>query len=101
MNQYSYFFSGVQLGGECWSSVNGVSLMMMMMMMIMTLMPQVAAGGCDAGTQCGPWAPETNKWDGSSPWYCLAFPRLQSGATCDYANKVVKGKTLYRGVGNI
>merc|ERR1711868_40863 len=63
--------SGVQLGGECWSSANGV-----------------AAGGCDQGTTCGPWAPNKEGWDNVSPWYCVAFPTLQAGATCDYANKV-------------
>merc|ERR1712216_401793 len=63
--------SGVQLGGECWSSANGV-----------------AAGGCDQGTTCGPWAPNKEGWDNVSPWFCVAFPTLQAGATCDYANKV-------------
>merc|ERR1711971_912301 len=63
--------SGVQLGGECWSSANGV-----------------AAGGRDQGTTCGPWAPNKEGWDNVSPWFCVAFPTLQAGATCDYANKV-------------
>ena len=61
----------VSIGGECWSTANGV-----------------AAGGCSTGTQCGPWLPDGGSWDGSSPWYCLAMPKLTSGATCDYANKV-------------
>merc|ERR1712066_743062 len=60
----------VSIGGECWSSANGV-----------------AAGGCSSGTQCGPWLPTGGTWDGSSPWYCLAYPKLTSGATCDYATK--------------
>jgi len=60
--------SGVNLGGECWSTANGV-----------------AAGGCAQGTQCGPWG---GSWDNSSPWYCVAYPKLQAGATCDDANKV-------------
>ena len=63
----------VSIGGECWSSANGV-----------------AAGGCTTGTQCGPWLPDGGTWDGSSPWYCLATPKLASGATCDYATKVSK-----------
>ena len=61
----------VSIGGECWSSANGV-----------------AAGGCASLTQCGPWLPDGGSWDGTSPWYCLASPKLTSGATCDYAAKV-------------
>ena len=61
----------VSIGGECWSSANGV-----------------AAGGCTSGTACAPWLPDGGSWDGSSPWYCLAMPKLASGATCDYATKV-------------
>ena len=34
------------------------------------------------------WYPFTEGWDNVSPWYCVAFPTLQAGATCDYANKV-------------
>merc|ERR1712184_104663 len=60
----------VSIGGECWSTANGV-----------------AAGGCATNTQCGPWLPDGGSWDGSSPWYCLATPKLTSGATCDYATK--------------
>merc|ERR1712137_120281 len=60
----------VSIGGECWSTANGV-----------------AAGGCATNTQCGPWLPDGGSWDGSSPWYCLATPKLASGATCDYATK--------------
>merc|ERR1740129_1227845 len=60
----------VSLGGECWSSANGV-----------------ASGGCASGTQCGPWLPDGGSWDGTTPWYCLANPKLASGATCDYATK--------------
>ena len=69
----SYYFivAQVSIGGECWSSANGV-----------------AAGGCASGTQCGPWLPDGGSWDGTSPWYCLALPKLASGATCDYATKV-------------
>ena len=66
-----YISAQISIGGECWSSANGV-----------------AAGGCTSGTQCGPWLPDGGAWDGSSPWYCLATPRLTSGATCDYATKV-------------
>jgi len=62
----------VQPGGVCWSYTGGVSI-----------------GGCSSGTQCGPWLPE----EGYSPtttssWHCLAYPRLQSGAACDYNNKI-------------
>ena len=63
----------VNIGGECWSSANGV-----------------ASGGCASGTQCGPWLPDGGTWDGSSAWYCLVSPKLASGATCDYATKVGK-----------
>ena len=48
----------------------------------------MAAGGCASGTQCGPWLPDGGTWDGSSAWYCLAVPKLASGAACDYATKV-------------
>ena len=70
-----YFLPAAQvsIGGECWSSANGV-----------------AAGGCASGTQCGPWLPDGGSWDGTSPWYCLASPKLTSGATCDYATKVTQ-----------
>ena len=70
---YCLLTAQVSIGGECWSSANGV-----------------AAGGCASGTQCGPWLPDGGTWDGSSPWYCLATPKLASGATCDYATKVSK-----------
>merc|ERR1712179_9699 len=63
--------SGVQLGGECWSSANGI-----------------APGGCDSGTQCGPWNPSGGGWDTVSPWYCVAYPNLKDGATCDYDKKI-------------
>ena len=61
----------VTLGGECWSSANGV-----------------ASGGCAPGTQCGPWLPSGGAWDGTSAWYCLATPKLASGASCDYSESV-------------
>ena len=69
----------VTLGGECWSSANGV-----------------ASGGCAPGTQCGPWLPNGGTWDGTSAWYCLATPRLASGAACDYSDaiKVEKSNNL-------
>ena len=66
-----FVLAQVSIGGECWSSANGV-----------------AAGGCASGTQCGPWLPDGGTWDGSSAWYCLAVPKLASGAACDYATKV-------------
>merc|ERR1712227_752130 len=66
----SFTAAQVSIGGECWSSANGV-----------------AAGGCASGTQCGPWLPDGGNWDGSSAWYCLAVPKLASGAACDYATK--------------
>ena len=69
----------VSIGGECWSSANGV-----------------ASGGCTSGTQCGPWLPDGGSWDGTSPWYCLASPKLTSGATCDYATKVVDLKINWK-----
>ena len=59
------------VGGECWSSANGV-----------------AGGGCGPGTQCGPWLPDGGTWDGAAPWYCVANPALTSGASCDYSIKV-------------
>ena len=68
----------VTLGGECWSSANGV-----------------ASGGCEPGTQCGPWLPDGGSWDGSSAWYCLAIPKLASGASCDYSLKVKKLKIQF------
>jgi len=58
----------VALGGVCWSTTTGV-----------------VKGGCASGTQCGPWLPNGGTWDGSSPWYCLALPKLSVGASCDYA----------------
>merc|ERR1711874_599076 len=61
----------VTLGGECWSSANGV-----------------ASGGCAPGTQCGPWIPNGGTWDGTSAWYCLSIPKLASGAACDYDVKM-------------
>merc|ERR1711983_169594 len=64
----------VTLGGECWSSTNGV-----------------ASGGCAPGTQCGPWLPDGGSWDGSSAWYCLAVPKLASGASCDYSDSIKRG----------
>ena len=69
----------VTLGGECWSSANGV-----------------ASGGCAPGTQCGPWLPNGGTWDGTSAWYCLATPKLASGAACDYSDaiKVKKSNNL-------
>ena len=75
-----YFLPAAQvsIGGECWSSANGV-----------------AAGGCASGTQCGPWLPDGGSWDGTSAWYCLASPKLTSGATCDYATKVGYQDTKY------
>merc|ERR1712227_1154558 len=66
----SFTAAQVSIGGECWSSANGV-----------------ASGGCASGTQCGPWLPDGGSWDGTSAWYCLASPRKASGATCDYATK--------------
>merc|ERR1712168_1236094 len=63
--------SGCQnIGNECWSSTNGA-----------------AAGGCCDGTQCGPWSPNNEPWDGSSAWYCLSMPRIASGGTCNYDTK--------------
>merc|ERR1712045_1101532 len=59
----------VALGGVCWSSTAGVVL-----------------GGCASGTQCGPWLPNGGTWGGTSPWYCLALPKLTAGASCDYNN---------------
>ena len=70
-NAHIFLNCQVTLGGECWSSANGV-----------------ASGGCAPGTQCGPWLPDGGTWDGSSPWYCLALPKLASGASCDYSLKV-------------
>merc|ERR1712045_295667 len=64
----------VELGGECWSSANGVR-----------------PGGCAPGTQCGPWLPDGGSWDGSSAWYCLATPKLASGASCDYSDSIKRG----------
>jgi len=64
------FAAPVSIGGECWSSANGV-----------------AAGGCKPGTKCRPWLPDQGSWDGSSPWYCLATPKLASGDKCDYETK--------------
>merc|ERR1712110_1397759 len=57
-----------------WSSANGV-----------------ASGGCEPGTQCGPWLPDGGTWDGSSAWYCLAVPKLASGASCDYSDAIKRG----------
>jgi len=59
----------VALGGVCWSSTGGV-----------------VVNGCASGTQCGPWLPNGGTWDGNSPWYCLALPKLTVGASCDYNN---------------
>merc|ERR1712172_73027 len=64
----------VELGGEGWSSANGVR-----------------PGGCAPGTQCGPWLPDGGSWDGSSAWYCLATPKLASGASCDYSDSIKRG----------
>ena len=61
----------VTLGGECWSSTNGV-----------------ASGGCEPGTQCGPWLPDGGSWDGVSAWYCLATPKLAAGDSCDYSDSI-------------
>merc|ERR1711972_684354 len=64
--------SGCQnAGNECWSSTNGA-----------------ASGGCCDGTQCGPWSPNNEPWDGSSAWYCLSMPRITSGGACNYDNKI-------------
>ena len=76
---YCLLTAQVSIGRECWSSANGV-----------------ASGGCASGTQCGPWLPDGGTWDGSSPWYCLASPKLASGATCDYATKVSKSNEYLR-----
>jgi len=62
---------GVELGAECWSTANGVT-----------------SGGCVSGTHCAPWLPEGGSWDGASPWYCLAKPKLIQGASCNYAKKI-------------
>merc|ERR1711971_84812 len=59
----------VALGGVCWSTTTGV-----------------VVNGCASGTQCGPWLPNGGTWDGTSPWYCLALPKLTAGASCDYNN---------------
>merc|ERR1712179_754553 len=48
----------------------------------------IAPGGCDSGTQCGPWNPSGGGWDTVSPWYCVAYPNLKDGATCDYDKKI-------------
>ena len=57
----------------CWSRTGGVVI-----------------NGCTQGTQCGPWLPSGGTWDGSSAWYCLSYPKLSSGASCDYTNYVSK-----------
>ena len=81
---YYLIVAQVSIGGECWSSANGV-----------------AAGGCASGTQCGPWLPDGGSWDGTTPWYCLANPKLASGATCDYATKVVDVKINWKSMLNL
>lgn len=48
---------------------------MTMMILIMTMMiMQVASGGCDSGTQCGPWNPSGGKY------YYITFTFTQCNA---------------------
>ena len=79
-----FHFSGqypeVGVGQECWSrNSNGI----------------VIINQCSTGLLCGPWSPNGEIWDGTTPWYCQFNPKHTEGEICNYDLKVNKRKTLF------
>ena len=73
-----FHFSGqeydvVGVGQECWSTNGGIHQ-------------------CSAGLMCGPWGPNGENWDGTTPWYCLFNPKHSEGEICNYDLKVNQRK---------
>merc|ERR1712032_865597 len=62
-------YDEVGVGQECWSTNGDIHK-------------------CSTGLMCGPWSPNGENWDGTTPWYCLFNPGHTEGEACNYDLKV-------------
>ena len=43
---------------------------------------------CQCGTECLPWTPDGDSWDGTNPLYCLHTQPLALLESCKYTEKM-------------